>query len=75
MARSKKLLSYAMEDEQPPSKHSQSWNLGEFSPDVKSEDCFNSELMSMAHQPAKQLIFIHPREAASPIFNLNEYLP
>lgn len=64
-----------MENEEPPSKHSQSWNLGEYSPDVKSEDWFNSELKSKARQPGKQHIFIHPREAVSPIFNLNEYLP
>lgn len=32
------LLDYALENEEPPSKHSQSWNLGKYSPDVRSED-------------------------------------
>lgn len=71
----KNLLDYAMENEEPPSKHSQSWNSGGYSPEVKSEDWFNSELMSKAYQPAKQHIFIRPREAVSSIFNHNEYLP
>lgn len=65
----KNLLDYAMENEEPPSKHSQSWNSGGYSPEVKSEDGFNSEFMSKLTNQLKN-IFSFAQEKLFPPFSI-----